>query len=132
MTRLPSSKDMSLITAITCAREQAALARISKAAACRDRAAEAVARLLAINPQAKSLIEAELISNWLVWKQSELRKRNIALAAAEAEYQKVVRQSGRHIAEHAVTTELLAQAKTEASRIRNERDSVTFLDEQSR
>ena len=132
MTRRPSPKDMTMIAAITRAREQAALARISKAAARRDKATRAVAELLAIEPEARSFAEAQLISKWLLWKQGELKKRNIELAAAEAEYKRTARQSGREIAEHAVVSELFEQAKEEAFREREARDAITFLDGQSR
>lgn len=126
-----SAAKMAVIVAITHAREQSALARISKAVERRDEAAKAVNQLLAVDPEPKSAAEAKLTSKWLIWKQKELGKRNVELAAAEAEYQKTVRQSGREIAEHAVMTGLLAQARSKARRDRETQASITFLDEQS-
>lgn len=131
--RRPALKEITIIAKLTHTREQAALAKISTAALRLEKATQAVAQLLAITHEARTAAEAELVSKWLIWKQDELKARNVELAAARAEYQKTVQQSGRLIAEHAVVAEILEQTKKKELKDREACElAVTFPDGQSR
>lgn len=120
-----SLRDLVKIEKITSAREQAALAKLSQAAARRQAAAKAIAEIRAVQYEAGSVEEAELIANWFVWQQKELAERNMKLAAAEAAYHQAVRECGRQVAEHAVLTNLLARAKKSEARDRESRAAET-------
>lgn len=111
MSRLPQSDELKKLSRLTRARELAALQVLAKLSFQVKQAEEHVQALRSKSFSATSPADTAVLLKWRLWKEEELKRRNLIKARLMADYAAEARKCGTAIAEHAVLSELLVKAK---------------------
>jgi hypothetical protein len=111
MSRLPRSGELLKLSRLTRARELAALQHLAKLSFKVKQAEESVQELRSKSFSATSPADTAVLLKWRLWKEEELKRRNLIKARLMADYATEAKKCGRAIAEHSVLSELLMKAK---------------------
>ncbi len=112
--RVPSKQEMKKLAILSQARERMALEELAAVSARRSAASARVRQLRAQTEAASKTDDAAVFQKWLLWRDQEIARRLVHLAAVTAEYVETSRRCGRVIAENAVVETLADQAAREA------------------
>jgi hypothetical protein len=113
-------EDLAPLIELTRVRERDAAFKLNQAAALQNEASQRVEELRNNNPKVSSVDQALVLEKWMVWRDQELRQRQMRLAKCRANYAATAKVCGRVIAEHVVVESLRDQAD---ERQKNEREA---------
>jgi hypothetical protein len=113
-------EDLAPLIELTRVRERDAAFKLNQAAALQNEASQRVEELRNNNPKVSSVDQALVLEKWMVWRDQELRQRQMRLAKCRANYAATAMVCGRVIAEHVVVESLRDQAD---ERQKNEREA---------
>jgi len=122
MGRLPPANKLLKLSKLTRAREMAALQDLAKLAFQVNDAEEKVRELRSKEFSANSPADTAVLLKWRLWKEEELKRRNLRRARLMADYASEAKRCGTAIAEHAVLNELLLKAQRSEKEQAQKRD----------
>ena len=120
MRRVPNSRQLAKLAQLTRARKLMTLSALSEVAVQKRAIAAEVEALRTRSYDANTLHDAQQVTKWQLWRTEELSRRNMQMAAVEAEFQTLAKTCGRAVAENEVVERLGAMALNKERQARDQ------------